>query len=330
MKRIVSLLLALTLVVSAVGCGKKTPTEPKDIIKATQENAEKAKNLEAKLKFDLAGTLEADGEKQDLNTSITADVVAFVEPLKVKMDMTIDLSAFGLGKQELETYVAKEGEDYFTYVSVAGQWSKVKIEKELIEKSLKQEKEDKNDELSDKISESFINKGEVDLDGKKAIELEGKVTNSIMKEAVEKSGVLDEAEVSSYKSAITPFLDQLKDIPLKMYVDSKTMDTVKTTVDLKDVTQGIFDELMKQYSSLLTGGADVEIKLTFSKCNMEVTYDNYNKATDFEIPEDAKKAEEVDSSNALGIDNGIDEKEIVPDKENAADNKENATEKKNK
>lgn len=306
MKKILSLLLALTLVVSIAGCGKKTPTDPKEILKTTQENAKNAKSVEGKMTMDLDASMEVNGEKQDLKTTMTADITTFTDPMKSKVNMTMDLSALGAGTQEMASYIAKDGDDYYTYTSMAGQWSKVKLEKDAIEDAMKQANSESYVELYNKNAENFTRKGEVDLDGKKAIELEGKITGTAIKELIEESGVLDQKEFSTYKSMVTPFFEDLGDIPVKMYVESETMNTSKMTMDLKDVLQGVFDKAIEQYASILTGGADVEIKFTLNKCDISMTYSNYNKAADFEIPEEAKNAKEIDAAAMQDITSATD------------------------
>lgn len=301
MKKILSLLLAFTLVVSVVGCGKKTPTDPKEILKTTQENAKNTKSVEGKMTMDLDATMEVGGEKQDFKTTITADIATFTDPMKSKVTMTMDLSALGAGTQEITSYVAKDGDDYYTYTGVAGQWNKVKLEKDAIENAMKQANSESYVELYNKNAENFTNKGEVDLDGKKVIQLEGKISGASIKELIEESGVLDQEQFSTYKSMVTPFFEGLSDTPVKMYVDSETMNTSKMTVDLKDVLQGVFDKAMEQYGSLLTGGADTEMKFTLNKCDISMTYSNYNKAADFEIPEEAKNAKEIDATDMQDI-----------------------------
>ena len=55
--------------------------------------------------------------------------------------------------------------------------------------------------------------------------------------------------------------------------------------DTKEITK-----LKEQYASMLEGQ---DISMTIDECQMQMTYENYNKATDFELPEEAKKAEDI-------------------------------------
>lgn len=296
MKKLLSLLLVCMLVVSVAGCGKKTPTEPAEILKQTQEKAQNVKSVEGTMTVDVDAKFEMGEQTQDIKAALTMDMASFVDPLKAKVDMTIDLTTLGLGKQEIAVYVAKEEEDYYTYMQMAGEWTKIKLEKEQIESALKQASAEGNTDLYSKNADSFTNKGEVDLDGKKAIQLEGSIKGESIKTIIEETDALDEAD--TYKDMITPYFEDLKDIPVTMFVDVDTMQTTKATMDMKDFLQGIIDKAIEQLAPMLTGaeaGAS-DMKVTLNKCDVAITYKNFDNATDFEVPEEAKNATEVDSS----------------------------------
>ena len=97
--RFAALAAALALIVSLTACG-----ESGDPLAAAMENMNKASSMDMTMVMEM--DMEIGGET--LESSTTMETTVFTEPMRMKINMNVDLG--GLGTVDMETY-AEEGED---------------------------------------------------------------------------------------------------------------------------------------------------------------------------------------------------------------------------
>lgn len=298
LKKVAVTTMALAMGVSTVtACGTKTvsmPQEPKDIAKLASERTAELNSYELKGTAGIA--MDVMGQKVDMDIDINA--VYFKDPMKMKMDMKMVNNAAGKDASEDEKemtasmYFMKEEDNYVMYMGMEDTWSKTTMSKddeqykELIE-MLDKGMTSTDDSFSDLYTKA-------DTQPKDQTMLELKITGEKLAEEIEKSG----ADTSALESAgaSLDMIKQLGEIPISMGVDNDNVYWKSISVDLKDIIQSVFDTVLEQYKGML--GEGQEISMSVDKCQMELTYDNYNKATDFELPEEAKNAQEVNASDS--------------------------------
>lgn len=292
MKKITAFLLMLVMVLSMVGCGTKNemPKEPADIIKKAQENSKKAKNVEATATADIKMNVAG----QAVAVKLDMDMTVFMDPLKAKVDMTMDLGEELGGKQNVSMYIVKEQDQYVMYMNMAGTWMKQEMDTKTIEESLK--KDNEKDMFTTSADQFKI----VESDDKDVTALEATITGEEIKKVVDESGAMDQLDTipgmdENTKNLVKSMFSGLGDIPIKVTVDNKTTNYKTISMDLKPMMQQLLDMVMK--SNLM---GDEKVEATVDTCDIAIEYKNYDKATDFEVPEEAKNA--VDASSAL---NGV-------------------------
>lgn len=285
--------MALAVGVSTVtACGTKTvsmPQEPKDIAKLASERTAELKSYELKGTADIA--MDITGQKVDMDMDINA--VYFKEPMKMKMDMKMVNNAAGKDASEAEKettvsmYFMKEEDNYVMYMGMQDTWSKTTMSKD--DEQYKQliEMLDKGMTSTDDSFSDLYTKAENQPKDQTMLEL--KITGEKLAEEIKKTG----ADTSALESAgaSVDMIKQLGEIPISMGVDNDNVYWKSVSIDLKDIIQSVFDTVLEQYKSM-----GQEISMSVDKCQMDLTYDNYNKATDFELPEEAKNAQEVSTS----------------------------------
>ena len=74
-------------------------------------------------------------------------------------------------------------------------------------------------------------------------------------------------------------------------------------MDLAKPAQGLIDSIMskamKMYGAYAEDVDTSAFEIKISACDFELNYDKYNKASDFEIPEEAKNAKEINLTEYL-------------------------------
>ena len=293
LKKVAVTTMALAMGVCTVtACGTKSvsmPQEPKDIAKLASERTAELNSYELKGTAGIA--MDVMGQKVDMNLDINA--VYFKDPMKMKMDMKVVNNAADEGEKEMTAsmYFMKEEDNYAMYMGMEDTWTKTTMSKddeqykELIE-MLDKGMTSTDDSFSDLYTKA-------DTQPKDQTMLELKITGEKLAEEIEKSG----ADTSALESAgaSLDMIKQLGEIPISMGVDNDNVYWKSVSVDMKDIIQSVFNTVLEQYKGML--GEGKEISMSVDKCQMELTYDNYNKATDFELPEEAKNAQEVSASN---------------------------------
>lgn len=277
MKKLIAVFLMLVMVLSMASCGTKNalPTKPADIVKKAEENTNKAKSMEltGTINYDVTVSGQTYAGKLDMNMAM------FLEPFKVKMDMNLDMGAELGGSQAISVYMIQEGDKYYTYTSAMGTWAKQELTDTKIIDSLKSAGK------TSVLSESADKFTKVDSNDE-VTTLEYVLTADDAKKAVEASGAL--TELSGYGVDASLF-ESMKDTKITMTVDNKTVTWKNVSVDLKETLQGVVDSLLSSMGALLGG----DVQVTINTCNADIEYKNFDKAAEFELPEEAKNAQEI-------------------------------------
>ncbi|MCI8410700.1 MAG: hypothetical protein HFJ09_15810 [Lachnospiraceae bacterium] len=295
-KKVAVTTMALAMGVSTVtACGTKSvsmPQEPKDIAKLASERTAELKSYELKGNADIA--MDMMGQKVDIDIDINA--VYFKDPMKLKMDMKMVNNAAGKDASEDEKemtasmYFMKEEDNYVMYMGMEDTWSKTTMSKD----------DEQYKELIGMLDKGMTSSDDsfIDLYTKAAEQpkdqtmLELKLTGEQIADQIKKSGA--DTSVLESAGASLDMIKQLGEIPISMGVDNDNVYWKSVSIDLKDIIQSVFDTTLEQYKSML--GDEKEISMSVDECQMKLTYDKYNKATDFELPEEAKNAQETDTS----------------------------------
>lgn len=296
-KRLVAMMMMLVMVLSMAACGKKSelPTEPADIAKKANENANKVKNFECtgNATFDM----EAAGQK--VAGTITLKMATFLDPFKMKMDMTMDMGT--QGKANMSMYFINEDDKYtsYTYMEMGGNgtWTKQEITDTKTIDSMK------NGGVSN-IAQDTERFKKVDSTDEKTTTLQYTLTADDFKKALEAANVSNQLSALGMSANI---FDGIPDTPITITVDNDTVMWKTFSFDMKDLVNTILTNVIKGL------GAEKEAKFKVNDFKFNMEYQNYDKATDFELPEEAKNAVDMNSamSGITGAANATDAPETT-------------------
>lgn len=272
-KRLMLLSVLLIIALAAMGCDGKDTAE--NVLAKAQENSQKVKSVTAKGTMNMKMTSQ--GQTVDMNYDM--DMAAFSDPYKAKVDMTIDLGE--LGKQNSSVYLIPQDDKFYTYTQLDGAWYKQGMDKEVYEQSINGYNStaymDALVECKDSLTIS-----EVDEDGKKCYKLEGTITGDAMKKMIEATNLKEQLSTTGADMSV---YDNLGDLKIVAFVEKDNYQFYKLSIDMKEMMEKAMESVAKSFDS------QQEVKI--DGCTMDMEYTGYDNAEDFELPAEAKDAQEL-------------------------------------
>ncbi len=302
-KKVLSLILSGVLVLSATACGKSsndagaavntnTQTETQDSAEPVSEaqpevdpmeesmkNLESVTSMEAQMVMDMDMTISANGQEQVIESTTTMDMVCFNDPLKLKMDMTMDMG--DQGSVDMQIYAEPSESGTFNVYMFDGQsWST----QETAESALAEY--DARSNLMSYIGDGSLYKqeGTEQVNGANAYKYSYVLSEEEMKQQMLDSGALD--SVSSLGldvSQIDSMLDDLGDITAYVWIDETSYYPVQYEMDMTTAMNSLMANMIEALGDQAEG-----LSMTVPELKVVMTCSNFNNATDFTVPDEAK------------------------------------------
>lgn len=251
-----------------------------DPIDAAMKNMESVTSMEAQMLMDMDMSVSANGQEQTLETSTVMDMVCFSDPLKLKVEMTMDMGV-QQGSLDMKIY-AEPAEDgtYVVYMYDGQNWSS----DEMAAADLGDY--DARSSMVNYIGDGslYTQEGTEEINGANAYKYSYVLTEEEMKEAILSSGALD--SVSSLgldASQIDGMLDGLGEVVTYVWIDEASLYPVKYEMDMTEVMDNLMVNMVETLGDQAEG-----ISIHFPKMKVVMTCSNFNNATDFTIPDEAK------------------------------------------
>lgn len=301
MNKFLALMMCLTLTVcSLAGCAKSE----KEVIKNSVSKINNAKNFEMESTMGGKMTISVAGTTQDVDMDMKMSGTYFLDPMKAKTSATVTSAGVST---TTDSYMQKDGDDLVMYTkSSDSDWNKIKMEnaasimqssgdmsKQLSEDSTKYVKKDdqtENDKTYNVYEYTVSAKENQDM----MEELMTSLTGSI-------SSIMDEKEI---KDLLDTIISNMGDIKMTIWFDSEEENIYKITYSITDMMNKVLEGLMSKIKETASSNSDdsvdlssalADAKITVKDMNMTCVYKNVDSAADFEIPEEALKAQEVTS-----------------------------------
>lgn len=260
MKKLYSILISIILVFSLFGCNNTSNTE---ILEKADSILANLDSYSIKMDFDI----EMKSTMFSITMKIGMNCDAFTKPDKIKMDMTMDIPM--LSMNERAEFYSEEAEDgIYMYSCVQGKW----IKEGPISFENYREMTTSPSQLS--LSSMFDKaiRTEVNFADKKAYclstALDMEEINKVMSSmgSPQDSGMTDLLEVLKYEK-----------IPIRAYIDKDNYHLLAMEMDMGNLMKKVMAE----------EGAEIK------ECTMlaKIEYYNFNSVPNFEIPEEAKNAD---------------------------------------
>lgn len=265
----------------AAGSAEETVEAEVDPYEAALENMNAVTNMDAQMVMEMDMAVGADGEEQSMETVTTMDMVCFNDPVRMKLDMTMDMGEIGSVTQNVYAEAAEDG-TYTMYLYDGESWTVQNVENAAVEQY------DARGNMLANMDSSYhyVAAGTEQVDGANAYKYTGKITGDDLNETMISSGALDSfSSLGIDESQLESMMTDLGEIPVTMWIDEATLYPVKYEMDMT----AAMDKLM---ANMLEAMGDQASGLTISipKLKVTMTCSNFNAATAFEIPEEAKAA----------------------------------------
>lgn len=265
----------------AAGSAEETVEAEVDPYETALENMKAVTSMDAQMVMEMDMAVGADGEEQSMETVTTMDMVCFTDPVRLKLDMTMDMGEIGSVTQNVYAEAAEDG-TYTMYLYDGESWTVQNVENAAVEQY------DARGNMLANMDSSYhyVAAGTEQVDGANAYKYTGKITGDDLNETMISSGALDSfSSLGIDESQLESMMTDLGEIPVTMWIDEATLYPVKYEMDMT----AAMDKLM---ANMLEAMGDQASGLTISipKLKVIMTCSNFNAATAFEIPEEAKAA----------------------------------------
>ncbi len=249
-----------------------------DPIAEALKNMDSVTSMEAKMVMDMDMNVSADGQEQSIASTTDMDMFWIKEPLKIKMDMTMEAA----GQSTQMSIYAEPSEDgtYVMYIFDGTNWQSQATDiAELADYDARSTMVDSIGDGSDYTAE-----GMEQLDSGNAYKYSYVMTGEETKEALLSSGALDSVSSLGIDSTqLDSMLDGLGDITTYVWVDEATLYPVKYEMDMTDVMNALMTNIVAAMGEQAEG-----MSMTVPKLSISMTCSNFNNVADFTVPEEAK------------------------------------------
>ncbi len=281
-KKYTAMLLALCAAMNLTACGGSgggnggSGGSGKDPLAAAMENMSKVESMDAKMVMEMDMT----AGDQTLETVTTIDTSLFTEPMRLKVDMTMDMS--GYGDVGMEIY-AEEAEDgtLVMYQYDGMDWSTQNVTTD----DLVQYDVSGSMDAYIASASNFKQEGTEQVGGASAYKYTGVITGDSMQDVMMSSGALDSlgTQMNMDEAQMEELLSG--DIAVTLWIDEENLYPVQYDMDMTEVMDGLMGKILEAAGNDAAG-----LTMSIPKMTISMTCGNFNSATDFTIPEEAKNA----------------------------------------
>lgn len=304
MKRLMGLMLCVVLAISCLtGCGG---TEEEVLISAvTSLNEAKSYETESSMKGKMK--IEVMGETQEVDIASVVKGTYFMDPYKVKTTTTSTV----LGQTTTsESYMEKDGDAYVVYTKTDGIWSKMELGE--LEAAMQASGLNNFQSQFSTDASKYTKKDDRVEDDKTYLVYDYTISKEEVKKMTEglgssmKSLLGTSVEAEEMEKLFNTMLSEIGEITMTILVDKEEKTIYRIEYSMTEMVNKMLDAVMEylketmEESSKDDSEVDMQealssVKMQVSDMNMVMTYKNRDNVADFEIPEEAKNAEDLSS-----------------------------------
>ena len=259
----------------------EAPEEQKeeDPFAAAQKNMTSVTSLDAKTVMEMDMVVSAEGQEQSVESVTTMDMSCFYEPLRMRMEMTVDAGEAGSASTTLYAETDESG-SCTAYMNDGTGWQSQTVSAAELDQY--DFSTDMNLYLTGNYG--FEEAGTEAVEGANAYKYTGAITGDEMKDLMLSSGALDSvSKIDLDTTQIDSMLDGLEGLTINMWIDEATLYPVKYEIDMTDAMNTLMGNMVEAM-----GEQTQDMSMTIPKMVISMTCSNYNAATDFTVPEEAK------------------------------------------
>ena len=238
-------------------------------------------SMEMKMVMNMDMSVEADGQKESVESVTTMDMECMTNPLKIKMEMEVDMGAAGSQSMSIYGDVDESG-NYVMYMFDGESWLAMQVS----EFDLNAYNAQSSMEAQIGDTSVYVLEGTDKLNGADVYKYSYTMTGDEMKEALQEAGALDSlSDLGLSTSDAYGMLDGLGEIVTYVYVDAETYYPVQYEMDMTDVMDALYAAIIEAMGEQAEG-----LSMSVSKMELVMTCSNFNGISDITVPEEALSA----------------------------------------
>lgn len=287
-KKLTCLMLCLAFVlVSLTGCGEE-PATVESLVQDIKENTTECKSaaLNMDMDFSLVVSVPEVGQSMTMNLNGEFDTKRYDNVESAICDLTLDMAGESENIQfEMYVQATDDGGELYVHDTSTDSWYKMEYEAASMIVT----------DLTDVQDKLTLAEETEEIDGTECYVMTGTLNGEDLMNVLKNSE--DEEDVNSAKEIEDALaeLEQMLGIQFdlknlvadfKICVDKKTKLPVSYSVDLGDTD-------ISAFNSLMTALVQTQTELSLESAVIEMTYSDFDEVEKFELPKDAKNAQEI-------------------------------------
>lgn len=282
LKKVLALLLALSMVLCLSACGSFEKKMARSAAKMSQLDS-----MHMDMEMTLGMGLSVMGQSMDMDLAIKAGVDMNTEPMIVKAD--VEVEAMGMSEQ-VKLYVLDEAGKRVIYLSDDGgvSWER-EVDDDADTGNAGVNIKDSIGMLA-KWAKSFEKTGEETVNGSAATKYSGRIDAASLLEMMELSGA-DEALESSLGIDLDDDAIVLKDVPVSIWIDNKSGMVVRMEMDMTELMQSLVADYIDEVISGSLAGSGLEgmsMEMKLNTAVVEVELSQFDEVGTIELPAGVK------------------------------------------
>lgn len=267
-------LFALALLLSLSGCSSKQQNTGA-LIETAQAKMSQITSLQAKMNMNVNMTMGT----EKAATSTTADISAFIKPLKMKVEAASHMESSTAKDTIMEMYLQENNDTIDLYTNTGTGWLHTKGDKENLGQF------EVYDNILSYLSaiENPVNKGSEKIGNVSTQRVEGTLKGEVMKKIVEESGILSSAtSMGLSEEDLQKIYDEAGGLPISLWIGEDGL-VYQYKTDISKLMQVVME---KTLALMGIDNTKNENSLSVEDATITMTCSEFNSVKDFDIPQE--------------------------------------------
>ncbi|WP_312071886.1 DUF6612 family protein [Anaerotignum propionicum] len=267
-------LFALTLLVAITGCSSKQQNTG-TLIETAQTNMSQITSLQAKMNMVVNMTMGT----EKVATATTADITAFIKPLKMKIEIASRMESSTAKDTVMEMYLQENNGTIDLYTNAGTGWFHTQGDKEKLGQF------EVYDNILSYLSaiENPVNKGTEKIGNISTQRLEGTLKGEVVKKIVEESGILSSAtSMGISEEDLQKIYDETGGLPITLWIGEDGL-VYQYKTDISKLMQVIMEKTLALMGIDSTKNGN---SLSVEDATITMTCSEFNSVKDFDIPKE--------------------------------------------
>ncbi|AMJ40278.1 DUF6612 family protein [Anaerotignum propionicum] len=267
-------LFALTLLVAITGCSSKQQNTG-TLIETAQTNMSQITSLQAKMNMVVNMTMGT----EKVATATTADITAFIKPLKMKIEIASRMESSTAKDTVMEMYLQENNSTIDLYTNAGTGWFHTQGDKEKLGQF------EVYDNILSYLSaiENPVNKGTEKIGNISTQRLEGTLKGEVVKKIVEESGILSSAtSMGISEEDLQKIYDETGGLPITLWIGEDGL-VYQYKTDISKLMQVIMEKTLALMGIDSTKNGN---SLSVEDATITMTCSEFNSVKDFDIPKE--------------------------------------------